>query len=87
MYINGGTIIVCNNLKIGGIIEGKKEILPQFPMPFYPPPSPQKGSSISLLTNDGLSYGIQWGVGKGAAGARIRESIDFKKWDGECYRE
>ena len=67
MYINGGTIIVGNNLKIGGIIEGKKEILPQFPMPFYPP-SPQKGSSISLSTNDGLSYGIQWRRQRGGRG-------------------
>ena len=33
MYINGGTIIVGNDLKIGGMGEAKKDILPQFPMP------------------------------------------------------
>ena len=33
-YINGDTIIVGNDLKIGGMGEAKKEILPQFPMPF-----------------------------------------------------
>ena len=33
MNINGGTIIVGNNLKIGGMGKAEKEILPQFPMP------------------------------------------------------
>ena len=33
-YINGDTIAVGNDLKIGGVGKAKKEILPQFPMPF-----------------------------------------------------
>ena len=56
MYINGGTIIVGNDLKIGGMGEAKKETIPQFPMSIYP--IPPKGSSISLSTNKRLSYGI-----------------------------
>ena len=33
IYVNGGTVIVGNDLRTADMGESKKEILPQFPMP------------------------------------------------------
>ena len=45
IYVNGGTVIVGNDLRTGDMGEAKKDILPQFPMPFHhPPPHPKKVS-------------------------------------------
>ena len=47
-YINGDTVTVGNDLKIGDMGEATKDILPRFPMPFYSPPPPTRFPPITV---------------------------------------